>query len=99
VRDIIRAHRSIFVVYGDGGTGGLLDKVLAEEGVERIQGPHCYAFFSGLDRFAATGGRRRDGVLPHRLSCSPLRQAGEQYVTNQDKKQLRIADLCRIIFE
>jgi hypothetical protein len=47
-------YRSIFVVYGDCGTGGLLDNVLAEEGVERIEGPHCYAFFSGLDRFAET---------------------------------------------
>ena len=36
------------------GTGGLLDKVLAEEGVERIDGPHCYAFLSGNERFAAT---------------------------------------------
>jgi hypothetical protein len=58
VRDIIRAsrgrYRSMFVVYGDCGTGGLLDKVLADEGVERIEGPHCYAFFSGIDRFAAT---------------------------------------------
>jgi hypothetical protein len=25
----------------------LLDDVLAEEGVERIDGPHCYSFFTG----------------------------------------------------
>ena len=49
-----RAHyRSIFVLYGDCGTGGLLDAMLAEEGVERIEGPHCYAFFSGNENFAA----------------------------------------------
>ena len=58
VRHVIRAsrsrYRSMFVVYGDCGTGGLLDKALAEEGVERIAGPHCYAFFSGLKRFAQT---------------------------------------------
>jgi hypothetical protein len=57
LRDKIRAARahyaSIFVVYGDCGTGGLLDAMLAEEGVERIPGPHCYAFFSGAARFAA----------------------------------------------
>jgi hypothetical protein len=31
-------YRSIFVAYGDCGTGGLLDDVLREEGVERIPG-------------------------------------------------------------
>ena len=31
-----------------------LDAMLAEEKVERIGGPHCYAFFSGNDRFAQT---------------------------------------------
>jgi hypothetical protein len=54
IHDARGRYRSIFVVYGDCGTGGLLDRVLAEEGVERIDGPHCYAFFSGLDRFADT---------------------------------------------
>ncbi len=56
VRAKIRAakgrYRTIFVLYGDCGTGGLLDKVLAEEGVERIDGPHCYAFYSGNAAFA-----------------------------------------------
>ena len=46
-------YKSIFVLYGDCGTGGLLDKMLEEEGVERIDGPHCYAFFSGNPEFAA----------------------------------------------
>lgn len=59
VRDRIRAakgrYRRIYVLYGDCGTGGLLDRVLAEEGVERIGGPHCYSFFSGNDAFAARG--------------------------------------------
>ena len=41
----------ILVLYGDCGSGGLLDRVLEEEGVERIDGPHCYAFFRGLDDF------------------------------------------------
>ena len=49
-------YKSIFVLYGDCGTGGLLDKLLAEEGVERIDGPHCYAFFSGNAAFAAKAG-------------------------------------------
>ena len=46
-------YQRIFVLYGDCGTGGVLDQVLAEEGVERIPGPHCYAFYSGLDAFLA----------------------------------------------
>jgi hypothetical protein len=58
VREKIRAakgrYKAIYVLYGDCGTGGLLDQVLAEEGVERIEGPHCYSFFSGNDRFAKT---------------------------------------------
>lgn len=45
-------YRSIFVAYGDCGTGGALDRMLAEEGVERLDGPHCYAFFSGNAAFA-----------------------------------------------
>jgi hypothetical protein len=50
VREKIRAHRDdyadIFVAYGDCGTGGALDAVLREEGVERIAGAHCYEFFA-----------------------------------------------------
>jgi len=45
-------YDSVFVVYADCGTGGLLDAVCAEEGVERIAGPHCYSFFDGNDLFA-----------------------------------------------
>jgi hypothetical protein len=57
VRDLIHAsrarYRSIFVAYGDCGTGGMLDKVLREEGVERIPGAHCYEFFATAPLFAA----------------------------------------------
>jgi hypothetical protein len=57
VRDAIRENRdryaSIFVAYGDCGTGGLLDAVLREEGVERIPGAHCYEFFAGSPAFEA----------------------------------------------
>lgn len=42
----------VFVAYGDCGTGGKLDEVIAEFGVERLPGDHCYAFFAGLDVFA-----------------------------------------------
>jgi hypothetical protein len=57
VRDTIRANRhryaSIFVAYGDCGTGGELDTMLAQENVERIAGAHCYEFFAGGPAFAA----------------------------------------------
>jgi hypothetical protein len=57
VRETIRASRdryaSIFVAYGDCGTGGELDAMLAQEQVERIPGAHCYEFFAGAETFAA----------------------------------------------
>lgn len=52
IREAKDRYRKIFVVYGDCGSGGLLDRMLAEEGVERIDGPHCYAFYSGNDNFS-----------------------------------------------
>lgn len=42
-----KGYERIFVLYGDCGTGGLLDEVLKEEKVERIDGPHCYDFYAG----------------------------------------------------
>ena len=47
------AYDSVFVVYADCGTGGLLAARCAELGVEMIAGPHCYAFYEGVDAFAA----------------------------------------------
>ncbi len=43
----------LFVAYADCGTGGRLDEVLAREGVERIEGAHCYEFYAGSAAFAA----------------------------------------------
>ncbi|MBL6932100.1 MAG: DUF1638 domain-containing protein [Rhodospirillales bacterium] len=55
VREKIQAERPnfdrILVLYGDCGTGGLLDRVIEEEGVERIDGPHCYEFYTGAEKF------------------------------------------------
>lgn len=55
VEDMILRHRDaydhILVGYADCGTGGLLDRVCERHGVERIAGPHCYAFYSGLESF------------------------------------------------
>lgn len=43
----------VFVAYGDCGTGGKLDDVLDEFGVERLPGAHCYQFYAGTDTFDA----------------------------------------------
>ena len=45
-------YAKIFVVYGDCGTGGQLDAVLREEGVERLPGAHCYEFLATAQVFA-----------------------------------------------
>jgi hypothetical protein len=59
VRAAIRENRqhyaTIAVAYADCGTGGMLDRVCAEEGATRIAGPHCYAFYTGTERFLADG--------------------------------------------
>jgi hypothetical protein len=41
----------IIVLYADCGTGGKLDEVLEQEGVERIAGVHCYEVFAGHQAF------------------------------------------------
>ena len=46
-------YDSVFVVYADCGTGGLLQARCEALGVEMIPGPHCYSFFDGNDAFAA----------------------------------------------
>jgi hypothetical protein len=55
IRDNRRHYKKIAVAYAECGTQGELDKVCAEEGVERIAGPHCYAFYSGTEEFLARG--------------------------------------------
>ncbi|HEY7281242.1 MAG TPA: DUF1638 domain-containing protein [Actinomycetota bacterium] len=42
-----------FVAYGDCGTGGALDAVLARRGVGRLPGDHCYAFLAGVGEWLA----------------------------------------------
>ena len=51
IREARGRYDRILVLYADCGTGGELDRVLAEEGVERIAGPHCYAFYAGQEVF------------------------------------------------
>jgi len=53
VLDARDTYGRILVGYADCGTGGYLDRVCEELGVERMAGPHCYSFFSGNAAFAA----------------------------------------------
>ncbi len=44
-------YETIFILYADCGTGGLLFEKCKELGVEMLAGPHCYSFFEGNDIF------------------------------------------------
>lgn len=44
-------YEHIFVGYADCGTGGYLDRVCEEHGVERMAGPHCFAFYQGMEAY------------------------------------------------
>lgn len=51
---IAKTHfQRVFVAYGDCGTGGKIDQVLAEYGAERMPGAHCYEFYAGSRVFHA----------------------------------------------
>ena len=61
------AYETVFVVYADCGTGGLLQAACDRLGVEMVEGPHCYAFFEGNAVFAA-----RAETEPVRRARCPL---------------------------
>ena len=42
-------YRQVVVVYGDCGTAGALDPILARYGAVQVPGPHCYEMFAGAD--------------------------------------------------
>ena len=65
------AYDRIFVVYADCGTGGLLAAACERLGVEMVPGPHCYAFFDGLDAFTA---RAEDEITAFYLTDFLVRQ-------------------------
>jgi len=46
IREARQNYERVFVVYGDCGTGGMLDRLLAKEDVPRIAGPHCYEMYA-----------------------------------------------------
>jgi hypothetical protein len=57
LREAIEAGRGefahIFVAYADCGSGGAIDSLLAEYGIERLPGAHCYEFYAGSEPFNA----------------------------------------------
>ena len=55
IKENKNAYAKIYAMYGDCGTGGHLDKVLEEENVERIPGPHCFSFFTGNETYEKWG--------------------------------------------
>lgn len=64
-------YESVFVVYADCGTGGLLQARCAALGVEMLQGPHCYSFFEGNLAFAE---RAEDEITAFYLTDFLVRQ-------------------------
>ena len=46
IADARANYDRVVVVYGDCGTSGALDKLLAAEGVERVAGPHCFEMYA-----------------------------------------------------
>ena len=46
-RTIRDGYDRVLVVFGDCGSRGALDAFLAREGLERIDGPHCYEMYGG----------------------------------------------------
>jgi hypothetical protein len=45
VEEFRSAYETIFILYADCGTGGLLQEKCKELGVVMLEGPHCYSFF------------------------------------------------------
>ncbi|MBT5388841.1 MAG: DUF1638 domain-containing protein [Porticoccaceae bacterium] len=56
LRDKIEQNRDkyeqIFVAYADCGSGGDIDRVIQEQGIERLPGAHCYSFYAGEKHFS-----------------------------------------------
>nr|CAD6413347.1 hypothetical protein REQ54_01138 [Rhizobium sp. Q54] len=61
----------IFFAYADCGTGGDIDRLCEREGIARIEGPHCYSFFSGNAHFDA---KAEDDLLSFFLTDFLARQ-------------------------
>lgn len=59
----------IYIGYAECGTQGDIDKICQEEKLERLPGPHCYAFYSGVDAFLANAENEFDAFYLTDLIC------------------------------
>lgn len=46
IHQVEEEYERLIVVYGDCGTGGMLDRLLHKENVQRVAGPHCYEMYA-----------------------------------------------------
>ena len=84
----------MLVVFGDCGSRGALDALLAREGLERLDGPHCYEMYGGplfdalmdeepgtffLTDFLVRGFR---GTIWHGLGLDRYPQLKDEYFRN-----------------
>ena len=46
INEVRRRYERLFVIYGDCGTSGTLDRLLKQVGVQRIAGPHCFEMYA-----------------------------------------------------
>jgi len=55
IKDAIDQHiddySKIFIAYADCGSGGLIDLMLKDYDIERLEGAHCYEFYAGMRSF------------------------------------------------
>lgn len=56
LRARIKANRDryddMYIAYAECGSRGEIDRIVEEEGIERLPGAHCYQFFAGETAFA-----------------------------------------------
>lgn len=51
-----QGFENIFIGYADCGSTGAIDKVCNLHNVNRVDGPHCFAFYMGNEKFAQQDG-------------------------------------------
>lgn len=101
IRENKGKYEHIFVAYADCGTTGGIDRVIEEEGIERLPGAHCYQFFAGTERFAGMADEEpgtfylTDFLAQHfdRLVIRPL-----QLDKHPQLRDAYFGNYCRLIY-